>query len=213
VFDAPYSPAIEGPDRRALPWHQADLGPEVRAAIHLHVIDGRGTTRALKLVTVSPMFTDRLETLHAKALTKGTRTRPEWDQEIARFNVRYPTPIAAFRKALVTCWGGECKRHPTSERSGEPLRKPKDMVEHLMANPHIFEFVLVDEGEGRVADVGPFIIRLLRANGGFLEPNELRASNFLERGLGETRSVGAEIDALYGLGGMYDAAGRRRART
>jgi hypothetical protein len=107
VFDAPYSPAIETPDRQALPWHQAERGPEGRAAIHLHVIDARGITRALKLVTVSPAFTGKFETVHAKTLAKGARTRAEWDREIADFNHRYATPKAAFKQVPVTSRGGE----------------------------------------------------------------------------------------------------------
>ena len=202
VFDAPYTPAIERPDRQVLPWwRQDDREPEERALVHLQLIDSQGILRALGVFTVSSVFARTLETLHAAALTKGPLTRAEWDLETAAFNRRCPTPRAGFRQALATCWGN--RPEPTSRQLRGTAMQAKDTVEYLIANPVNCEFVLVEENGRRVGDVGSFIIRLLRANDGWLEPTELRASNFLGSGRGETRAVGVEIDALYGFGGMY----------
>jgi hypothetical protein len=91
---------------------------------------------------------------------------------------------------------------PAFEQIRRTTVQTRNVVDHLMAYPFNFEIVLLDEDGGPIGDVGPFVIRLLQANGGWLEPNELRASNFLGSGRGETRAVGTDIHAVYGFGGM-----------
>ena len=76
-------------------------------------------------------------------------------------------------------------------------------VEHLMAaDPRVWMFIMADESDAPIGDVTVFVMRLLRANGGWLEPNEARASRFLGKGKAEARSVGADLDRLFGYPGM-----------
>jgi hypothetical protein len=106
TLDAPYSPLIEAAGQRHLPWRTDDTTPESRAAVHLHLIDGKGIARALKMVTVSPQFTRMLERLHFEA--QETAIDPAlWNAEIAKFSQRFPTPNAALKAAVVVCKGGD----------------------------------------------------------------------------------------------------------
>ena len=80
---------------------------------------------------------------------------------------------------------------------------PQKITEDLIATaPKSGVFVMTDEAGNSIGDVTNFVVRLLKASGGWLEPNEIRASLFLSRGKEETRIVGTEINAAYGFGGM-----------
>ncbi len=107
VFDAPYCPGIEPPENQALPWEASERGLEARAGITLILADERRVVRALKLVTVSPDFTRRLEAMHARTLASAPASRMAWDAEMERYFRAYPRPQAAFRHATATCRGGD----------------------------------------------------------------------------------------------------------
>lgn len=80
---------------------------------------------------------------------------------------------------------------------------PQTMTENLLATaPRSGVFMMTDEAGDPVGDVTGFVVRLHKAGGGWLEPNEARLSYFLTRGKKEAREVGIEINAAYGVGGM-----------
>ena len=109
TFDAPYSPCIED-DPSALSWLADEdyvRTENTRAFVTIHVIDGLGVARRLNMVSVSPDFTRKLEAAHEAALAEGRMGMPEWDEEIRRFEARYPDPRAALRAAAATCKGGQ----------------------------------------------------------------------------------------------------------
>ena len=77
------------------------------------------------------------------------------------------------------------------------------IVEDLMARqPKVGVFVLADDDGGTVGDVTDLVMRLLAANGGWLEANAARSSRFLTSGKVAARQVGTELDELYGLEAM-----------
>ncbi len=79
----------------------------------------------------------------------------------------------------------------------------RDIVEGLMARqPKDGVFLLADDDGKPIGDVTGFVMRLLAANGGWLEANAARSSRFLTAGKLAARDVGTELDKLYGLEGM-----------
>ena len=77
------------------------------------------------------------------------------------------------------------------------------IVEDLLARqPTEGIFVLADDDGTPVGDVTALVMRLLVANGGWVEPHAARASRFLGAGKAAARQVGEELDAAYGLPAM-----------
>ncbi len=105
ALDAPYSPVLAEPGCRPA-WVDDLKTDQSRIAVTLIVLDGQGTVRAIKMVSLSPHVTRTLAALNARALAVGQVSLPAWNAEIAAFNARYPTPQAAFKAAIATCKGG-----------------------------------------------------------------------------------------------------------
>jgi hypothetical protein len=106
TFDGPYSAGLAQPELRQVPG-TADLAtnPALRLAVTVCALDGQGVIRALRFTTVSPQFTRSLVRWHDEGLRDWTG-ETAWDQEIARFQARYPKPQDAMRHAI-TCKGGD----------------------------------------------------------------------------------------------------------
>jgi hypothetical protein len=105
-WDAPYSPGIDPPENQGLPWCDDELMPESRATLVLILADERRIVRAMKLVSVSPGLTRKLEKLHARALAERPASRCAWNAEMQRYFNAYSSPREAFKHAVATCKGG-----------------------------------------------------------------------------------------------------------
>jgi hypothetical protein len=102
-FDAPYCPNLLGV--APAPWVGVEIPPNSRLNLNMHLIDGKGIARALKLITVSTEFTQKLVAIH-DAMPPMIVPLAKWDAEINELHQRYPDPNNAFKDAAVSCKGG-----------------------------------------------------------------------------------------------------------
>ena len=104
--DSPFSIHLVPEEQRTLP--PTELMPETRALLAVILVDASsGIIRAMRQVTLSPVFTAKLYDLIRAQAARPFPGQVRYDQQIAHYYRRYNSNQMATLAAVARCTGGE----------------------------------------------------------------------------------------------------------